>query len=667
MGQQSNHEAQLPREAPRPLTFGLRLLPAALTIYLAYEQGGFYAQTVAYVTLVLAAVLLIVVLVLGTARERLSTGQAVVITAFAGFAAWTLASALWAHAWARVLVSSDRVLLYLFLLAIFAFVRFSRDDVRTTVRLLAAAIAFVCITSWLSRVLPGVWPTSTVFHQARLSYPIGYWNGLGILAAVGILLLVGLASDRREHSLVRALFAAAVPVLAAVVLLTYSRGALGALTVGLVVFALTCRSATIFTSAIAIVPPAAVALVVAYRANVLATNTPTSPPAVLQGDHVAIVTLFCVVAAFALRLVGIPIDRRLTKLRVPKVSPRAAKGAWAAVLAALVAAFVVAGGPGLVSRDVHTFLSGAATTGNIQSRLTSVSSNNRSDNWQAALKGYAAHPITGTGAGTYEYSFYRYRHKRYLRVINAHSLYLETLSELGPIGVVLLLATLFGVLRAFVSGLRTDDRLIYAAMVAAGTALLIHVAVDWDWQQPAVTAWFFVLGGLAVRRAAKGDTRCVTRRAAAIASGAVAVCAIVPGILMFAESDLQQAVVSFNAGDCRAATKQADAALGVTSALGEADQIVGFCDIQTGRARAAVAAMDRAVSAEPRFWLYRLDLSAAQALDRQNPREELEQAETLAPGDPLVESMVPVLAKRSPAARSRTAEKALFAVSSLLR
>jgi hypothetical protein len=163
-------------------------------------------------------------------------------------------------------------------------------------RLLAAAIAFVRITSWLSRVLPGVWPTSTGFHQARLTYPIGYWNGLGILAAVGILLLVPLASDPREHAVVRAVFAAAVPVMAAVVLLTYSRGGLGALSVGLIVFAITSRTKTIFTSAIAIAPSAAVALVVTSRANLLASNTPTSSAAIAQGHHVASVTLCCVLA-----------------------------------------------------------------------------------------------------------------------------------------------------------------------------------------------------------------------------------------------------------------------------------------------------------------------------------------------------------------------------------
>jgi hypothetical protein len=163
---ESERQARLPRGDLRGgFIASLRLLPAAVTLYVSCEQGGFYPQTVAYGTLVLAAVLLTVVLVQGTARERLSAGQAVGITALAGFAAWTLASAMWAHALARVLGSSDRVLLYLLLLAIFAAVPFSRDDMRTTMRLFAAAIAFVCITSWPSRVLPGVWPTSTGFTR----------------------------------------------------------------------------------------------------------------------------------------------------------------------------------------------------------------------------------------------------------------------------------------------------------------------------------------------------------------------------------------------------------------------------------------------------------------------------------------------------------------------
>src|SRR5207253_2468042 len=54
-----------------------------------------------------------------------------------------------------------------------------------------------------------------------------------------------------------------------------------------------------------------------------------------------------------------------------------------------------------------------------------------------------AHPLLGTGAGTF--GLYWERSGKVLRfggALDAHSLYLETLAELGPVGLLLLGATL---------------------------------------------------------------------------------------------------------------------------------------------------------------------------------------------------------------------------------
>jgi O-antigen ligase len=59
--------------------------------------------------------------------------------------------------------------------------------------------------------------------------------------------------------------------------------------------------------------------------------------------------------------------------------------------------------------------------------------------WEEAWSQWQDNPVLGEGAGTYEQYWNEHRpidHK----VRDAHSLYLETLGELGPIGLALLLA-----------------------------------------------------------------------------------------------------------------------------------------------------------------------------------------------------------------------------------
>src|SRR5262249_28298437 len=70
--------------------------------------------------------------------------------------------------------------------------------------------------------------------STRLSFPLDYWNGLGIFVAFAFPLLAhsALSGDRAR----RAIALAAVPLLGAVVYLTSSRGAVAALVGGLVVF-----------------------------------------------------------------------------------------------------------------------------------------------------------------------------------------------------------------------------------------------------------------------------------------------------------------------------------------------------------------------------------------------------------------------------------------------
>ena len=67
---------------------------------------------------------------------------------------------------------------------------------------------------------------------------------------------------------------------------------------------------------------------------------------------------------------------------------------------------------------------------------------------------------------------------------DAHGLYIETLAELGPLGLILLLGAL--VVPLTVLGQARKHPLVPGA-AGAYAAYLVHTGVDWDWELPAVT------------------------------------------------------------------------------------------------------------------------------------------------------------------------------------
>jgi O-antigen ligase len=227
-----------------------------------------------------------------------------------------------------------------------------------------------------------------------LNGPLGYPNALGILAAMGAVLCVGLVS-RARNSVVRALvLLTLVPILPALVL-TQSRGAVGAAGVGL-----------------------AVTLAISSGRRV----------------RVAVASVFALAAA---------------------------------VLIA-VALFVPAPGK----------------------TLANLPGNNRWHYWQVAWQDYLAHPLLGSGAGSFG-NYWTHHAPISSGALDAHNLYLETLAELGPIGLTLVLAFVaIPVAAALNFGAGASGA------VGAFIAYAVHAAVDWDWEMPAVTLTAICLAGV---------------------------------------------------------------------------------------------------------------------------------------------------------------------------
>jgi tetratricopeptide (TPR) repeat protein len=125
-----------------------------------------------------------------------------------------------------------------------------------------------------------------------------------------------------------------------------------------------------------------------------------------------------------------------------------------------------------------------ASNGDLNQRLLSFSGNGRADLWGLAWDDAKRHSVLGSGAGTYERYFLAHQPSDVGRVRDAHGLYIETLAELGPIGLALLIAVLLTPLAAL---RRARRHPLVPAAAGAYLAYLVHAGVDWDWELPAVT------------------------------------------------------------------------------------------------------------------------------------------------------------------------------------
>jgi O-antigen ligase len=231
-----------------------------------------------------------------------------------------------------------------------------------------------------------------------------------------------------------------------------------------------------------VAPWPALALWRAYESPTLTTQFSPFEGASHEGGRLAVtIGLLAVVSAV--------VTAGFTVLEARVTVGRGVRRAYGTALAVVVVSGVFAvvaayGGPSDSARRALDSIKQASptTNGDPTNRLFSLSSNGRLGTWGSALDDYRAHAVLGSGAGTFERWWLADRSVG-LKVRDAHSLYLETLAELGPFGLAALLAVILAPLVAAVRARRSP----YVAPALAGfVALLVHAALDWDWEVPAV-------------------------------------------------------------------------------------------------------------------------------------------------------------------------------------
>jgi hypothetical protein len=163
--------------------------------------------------------------------------------------------------------------------------------------------------------------------------------------------------------------------------------------------------------------------------------------------------------------------------------------------------------------------------------------------WGVAWTTFAHHPVIGNGAGTYG-RLWLMKRRDPITVEDAHSLYLETLSELGIVGLVLLTTVIVAPILAF---RRLRSAPYVPAVVSVYIGLLVHAAIDWDWEMPVVTVAMLTCGATMVAAARRELTP--LRRGVRI--GAVAGASILvagAAVLLVGNRDLDAAAAAAAGG-----------------------------------------------------------------------------------------------------------------------
>jgi hypothetical protein len=632
----------------RTATAALLCAPAFLVVFFSFDSGGFFPDSVALGDIVVALMLLVRLALAERPLAAFGRAALVPLAGFAGLAAWALASQLWSHAPGRATIAFDRDLLYALTFALFASVGGARERIVWALRGVALAMAAIAAIALLSSVAPDVLGTAADPAAAgRLAYPLTYWNALGIFCAVAGVLCLHLCADD-ERPLVRVLAAGALPVIGAALLLTYSRGGLVAAVFGLAVYAALGRPRALLPALIATVPACAAAIVAAYDATLLSAGGPITAAVVHQGHKLGLVVGACVVVAVVLRIATLRLDRLLEGESSPLERYR--RGLRASFAGAAVVTIVLAlalGAPAAVVHRVNQFADQQSLSSGplVRSRLSSTSNDGRVALWKISWNAFRAHPLDGTGAETFEVLYFEHRNNLSV-VVNAHSLYIETLGDLGLIGLLFVVAFVLGTLAGLAPLRRGRDRALYAALFSAALAWSIHAGVDWDWQMPAASLWFAALGGLALGRpAARGAARAASVHLRAFVVGAAVVgVGVFPALVLASQIRLNQASNAYAAGNCTLADKRARSSIDVLGTRAPPWQIEALCAVVDGHLKLARSDLRHGLAEDPSDWQLEAALAAARAATGSDARSQAAAALALNPEDPTVRALAGALA-----------------------
>jgi hypothetical protein len=611
------------------------VIPVALILYLGLKNGGYDPIPRGDAGVLAWWVVLIGLAVAALPAIRIRSVTGILIVLLAAFGAWTALSLTWSQSDERTMIEVARVATYLGFLVLAVGLQ-QRGYARELLLGVTSGVAVITVLAALSRFEPNWFPEQDTGRfipgieiERRLAYPLNYSTGLAAMTAMGLPLFLHLMASGRTI-LGRSVGAAMLPIAALVLWWTGSSLSIPLAAVGIVAYLVFSSDRLPALASLALAAVGGLVLIVAsHTRDALERGLPT-PDALREGDQLLVIAIIVCVVLIVARFALQPAFRRLAALEV-KIPQRRARQALIAGLAVIVVAIAAAGASGALSERWESFKSATGldpNQGGQGSQLTDVSARGRYQFWEGAVDAWRSDAVLGIGPGTFEFWWAQHGDPdAAIFVVNAHSLYLENLAELGPIGFLLILAFVVvalvaGAMRAWRSTLGNRPEL--AAALAACFVFAAAAAVDWVWQLAVLPAAFLFAVAVAVgpepvrarpsTRTGDDRERTWKRFVPAILTAGVAVVALIAiAIPLASESAVEKSQEHVADGDLKAALDSARDAVAIepfaaTPRLQEATtlELMGDDD-------AAVAAASEATTKEPTNWRPWLVLSRLEA------------------------------------------------------
>lgn len=627
------------------------IIPALLLFGLALAGGG-YELSDRHAAGLAVWLLVVALLVLGGAG-RVALGRTFYWATglIAALALFSALSSSWSGSIELSVIEADRVVVYL---GFFSLALLLAQTERSRQRFgegIAFALIGVALLALATRLLPDLLSVNEDPQAgARLSYPLGYWNGDAILFGIGTGLALWL-SRQALNQIVRWAVVGLMPAVLLALYFTYSRGGLLAALIACGCLIVLSHDRLWLLATLGVGALGAVPAVIAVQAcNSLAENLHDST---IAGEGLLVLGLLVIGSLLAIGLAaglrrierrqGRFTDRAVAASRNPRVLKRIALGF--AVLA-LAAALAIGG------RAWHQFNSpdvqSPTTSGE---HFTQLSDSGRTEFWRVAIDAFEEKPVLGHGAGTYRFSWHQLRHEPVAN-LEAHSLYLQAFAELGVVGGLLVLAMVGFLLWAGIAAWRAAEgrqRDLFAALLGSCFAFAICSAIDWFWEIAVIGGVFFLASGVLVagrcaqlaRERVAGNGHEAPRgfgfAVAGLAVAWISMVALVGPLLVDREIDASNSAVVD--GNLASAVSHAETARKVEPWATTPLKQLGLLAEREGNYPAAIDRFDQAIEHEEGNWLlyYLRARVEHEAGDETSAQKDLTEARRLNPEEKCLE------------------------------
>lgn len=619
---------------------------AAACLGLALAQGGFAPTAYAATGLVVWLAIVIGIATGLVPRDELPRPAVATGLCLAALASLIALSVIWATDAGNAFEDAVKALAYLGVFALVV-VGSRRGGASSWLGGLAIGLVGIGAIALLARFQPGLFGNPDAELAAglpaalgRLSYPIGYWNGLAATMAAAIVLLASLGANAASRR-IAALAAAALPIALLALWMTDSRGGLIAACLAFVILLVSSAGRTRLISSLALGAAGGAVLIVLAEARGELLNDPLASAAAGQGDAMLAFTIVATALVGAARYALDP------HLRRARVSRRVGKGAVAVAAVAVLGVIVLADPIERFEEFKQPPTAEELADGEVG--LLRGGGSGRYQFWEAALDAFAEAPVKGVGASGYA-AYWLENREVALQATRAHSVAFEALAELG-IGGLALIVGFFAIpavvgVRRLRAGPSIPELAPALALLGVGAAA---AAVDWTWDLPAVFLAPLVAAGLLVGPATLPATdrvgsptiggiarsrRRFARGVAVLLVAWVSICA--SGLLLLSDDRLEASRDAAASGDIQRAIEAVGEAIDLQPWAADPRAQLALLREDAGDLEAARDALDEAIArARDDFALYlvaaRLDLAAG---DHGAAVENFQRAIELNPLDP---------------------------------